>query len=186
MQLAMLDWLIVAATLAVCFAPALFFGSRAGKNTSEFFASGRVGALVAGRTVDGGDHVQQRHAEPGHRHRPPQRRGRELGLVGVRAHRRVDGVLLRAAVATFGRDDRPGVLRDALFGHGGRRGARVPRGLSRVLLQLHDHGDGEPGRVQDRRRFSSASSGGRRWCSSACSTSPSPRTPACGACWSST
>ena len=41
MQLATIDWLILAATLAVCFAPALFFGRRAGKSTSEFFASGR-------------------------------------------------------------------------------------------------------------------------------------------------
>jgi len=41
MQLATIDWLILAATLAACFGPALFFGRRAGKNTSEFFASGR-------------------------------------------------------------------------------------------------------------------------------------------------
>jgi SSS family solute:Na+ symporter len=41
MQLATLDWLILLATLAICFAPALFFGRRASKNTSEFFASGR-------------------------------------------------------------------------------------------------------------------------------------------------
>ena len=41
MQLATIDWVILAATLAVCFAPALFFGRRAGKSTSEFFASGR-------------------------------------------------------------------------------------------------------------------------------------------------
>ncbi|AMY07843.1 Na(+)/glucose symporter [Luteitalea pratensis] len=41
MQLATIDWLILAATLAVCFAPALFFGRRAGTSTSEFFASGR-------------------------------------------------------------------------------------------------------------------------------------------------
>ena len=42
MRLQLLDWLIVAATLIVCFVPALFFGRRAGKNTSEFFASGRA------------------------------------------------------------------------------------------------------------------------------------------------
>src|SRR5687768_15599336 len=42
MRLQLLDWLIVAATLVVCFVPALFFGRRAGKNTSEFFASGRA------------------------------------------------------------------------------------------------------------------------------------------------
>jgi solute:Na+ symporter, SSS family len=40
-HLQLLDWLIVAAILIICFAPALFFGKRAGKNTSEFFASGR-------------------------------------------------------------------------------------------------------------------------------------------------
>src|SRR5215208_6728150 len=41
MQVHTLDWIIVLASLLICFAPALFFGKRAGKNTSEFFASGR-------------------------------------------------------------------------------------------------------------------------------------------------
>ena len=41
MHLQALDWLVVAATLAVCFVPALFFGKRSGKDTKEFFASGR-------------------------------------------------------------------------------------------------------------------------------------------------
>ena len=41
MQLQPLDWVIVAISLAVCFVPALFFGRRSGKNTTEFFASGR-------------------------------------------------------------------------------------------------------------------------------------------------
>ncbi len=41
MRLQLLDWLIVLATLLICFVPALFFGKRAGQNTSEFFASGR-------------------------------------------------------------------------------------------------------------------------------------------------
>jgi SSS family solute:Na+ symporter len=41
MHLQWLDWLIVAASLIVCFFPALFFGRRAGKSTAEFFASGR-------------------------------------------------------------------------------------------------------------------------------------------------
>ncbi len=41
MHLHTLDWIIVAATILVCFAPALFFGKRSGKSTSEFFASGR-------------------------------------------------------------------------------------------------------------------------------------------------
>jgi Na+/proline symporter len=41
MHLQPIDWAIVAFSLLVCFVPALFFGKRAGKNTSEFFASGR-------------------------------------------------------------------------------------------------------------------------------------------------
>ncbi len=41
MNLQPIDWIIVAATLVVCFFPAIFFGKRAGKNTSEFFVSGR-------------------------------------------------------------------------------------------------------------------------------------------------
>jgi solute:Na+ symporter, SSS family len=42
MHLQPLDWAIVALSLAICFCPALFVGKRAGKNTSEFFASGRA------------------------------------------------------------------------------------------------------------------------------------------------
>lgn len=42
MQLTTLDWIIVALTLIVCFVPALFFARRAGKSTTEFFASGRA------------------------------------------------------------------------------------------------------------------------------------------------
>lgn len=42
MHLEPLDWLVAAVCLIVCFAPALFFGKRAGQSTSEFFASGRA------------------------------------------------------------------------------------------------------------------------------------------------
>ena len=42
MQLHTLDWVIVLVTLAICFGPALFLGRRAGKNTAEFFVSGRA------------------------------------------------------------------------------------------------------------------------------------------------
>jgi Na+/proline symporter len=41
MHLQLVDWIIVAFTLVICFFPALFFGKLAGKNTAEFFASGR-------------------------------------------------------------------------------------------------------------------------------------------------
>jgi Na+/proline symporter len=42
MVLAPLDWVIVTATLLICFVPALFFARRAGRSSSEFFASGRA------------------------------------------------------------------------------------------------------------------------------------------------
>ena len=42
MQLQLLDWIIVAGCLLICFGPALLFGRRAGQSTSEFFVSGRA------------------------------------------------------------------------------------------------------------------------------------------------
>ena len=42
MQLQWLDWVVAGACLLICFAPALFFGKRAGQDTSEFFVSGRA------------------------------------------------------------------------------------------------------------------------------------------------
>ncbi len=42
MTLTALDWIVIACSLLLCFVPALFFGRRAGRSTSEFFASGRA------------------------------------------------------------------------------------------------------------------------------------------------
>jgi SSS family solute:Na+ symporter len=41
MHLKLLDWVIVAASLLICFVPALFFGRRSGKSTTAFFAASR-------------------------------------------------------------------------------------------------------------------------------------------------
>jgi SSS family solute:Na+ symporter len=41
MQLHTIDWIIAFFAIAICFVPALFLGKRSGKNTAEFFASGR-------------------------------------------------------------------------------------------------------------------------------------------------
>src|SRR5499427_4312188 len=41
MQLHTVDWIIAFISIAICFVPALFLGKRSGKNTAEFFASGR-------------------------------------------------------------------------------------------------------------------------------------------------
>jgi len=41
MHLTWIDWAIVAASILICFVPALFYAKRSSKSTSEFFASGR-------------------------------------------------------------------------------------------------------------------------------------------------
>src|SRR5271170_859488 len=41
MHLQTIDWLIIAASLLICFIPALFVGKKSGESTTEFFASGR-------------------------------------------------------------------------------------------------------------------------------------------------
>ncbi len=41
MRLQWIDWIIVLASLLVCFLPALLYGKRSAKSTSEFFVSGR-------------------------------------------------------------------------------------------------------------------------------------------------
>src|SRR2546430_15533416 len=43
MHLQPVDWIIAFVSVAICFVPALFFGKRSGKNTAEFFSSGRSG-----------------------------------------------------------------------------------------------------------------------------------------------
>jgi SSS family solute:Na+ symporter len=42
MILTLLDWAIVAASIIICFIPALFMARRAGSSTAEFFTSGRA------------------------------------------------------------------------------------------------------------------------------------------------
>ena len=41
MHLTALDWIIALLAVGICFAPALFLGRRSGKDTAQFFASGR-------------------------------------------------------------------------------------------------------------------------------------------------
>jgi hypothetical protein len=90
----------------------------------------------------------------------------QLAVVGVRADRRGDGVLLRAAVAALRRDDRPRVLRAALLGQGRVARARLPRRLPRAVLQLLHHGDGQRSRRARSPTSCSACRRGRR--SSSC------------------
>ena len=140
MTLQPIDWVIVLFTLLICFVPALFFGKRAGKSTSEFFASGRsVPWWLAGLSMvattfssDTPNWVTQQV--------------RQYGVAGnwqwwAFVLTGVSTVFFFARlVAPIRRDDRPRVLRAALLGHGGLGRARLPRGLSRPVLQLLHHG----------------------------------------------
>src|SRR5438034_4497879 len=52
MHLVALDWIVLAITLIVCCAPSRLLGRRAGRNTSEFFVSGRAAPWwLAGRSM---------------------------------------------------------------------------------------------------------------------------------------
>jgi Na+/proline symporter len=42
MHLAPIDWTVIAASIVISFAPAIFFAKRAGSSTTEFFTSGRA------------------------------------------------------------------------------------------------------------------------------------------------
>lgn len=42
MRLVWIDWIIIVISVSICFVPALLFSRRAGKNTAEFFTSGRA------------------------------------------------------------------------------------------------------------------------------------------------
>ena len=167
MHLQAVDWLIVAVSLAVCFVPALFFGKRAGRSTSEFFASGRavpwwLGGLSMVATTFSSDtpnlvtDIVRRNGVAGN----------WVWWAFV-----LTGVSTVFFYARLWR--RSGVLTDLEFyeiRYSGRaasivRGFRVD--LSGPALQLHDHGGRESGGVQDRRRCCSASSAGRRSRSSA-------------------
>ena len=56
MTLQTIDWIIVLASVLVCFLPALAFGKRSGKDTAEFFASGRsVPWWLAGTSMVAGN-----------------------------------------------------------------------------------------------------------------------------------
>ena len=52
MHLTWIDWAIVAASILICFVPALFYAKRSSESTSDFFASGRsVPWWLAGRSM---------------------------------------------------------------------------------------------------------------------------------------
>jgi Na+(H+)/acetate symporter ActP len=150
MHLQLIDWVIVLATLLICFVPALFFGKRAGKNTSEFFASGRsVPWWLAGLSM-----VATTFSSD-----TPNWVTEQVRKFGVAGNWQWWAFVLTGVSTVFffarlwrrsGGDDGPGVLRTALFGQGRLRRARFPRGLSGPVLQLLHHGHGDPGRVQDR------------------------------------
>ena len=181
-----LDWLIAAIAVFICFAPAFFVGKRAGKNTTEFFASGRsvpwwLGGLSMVATTFSSD--------------TPNLVTDIVRRNGVAGNWVWWAFLLTGMATVFFYARlwrRSGVMTDLEFyeirysGTAARRRPRVPGRLPWVPVQLHDHGDGEPGRLQDRRDpvrpASLADAALRR----RAERGVRGDTPACGACSSST
>ncbi len=168
MQLQPLDWIVAILCVLVCFVPALFFGRRAGKNTSEFFASGRsvpwwlaglsmVATTFSSDTPNLVTDIVRRNGVAGN----------WVWWAFV-----LTGVSTVFFYARLWR--RSGVMTDLEFyeirysGTAAQRGPRLPRDLSGPAVQLHDHGDGEPGRRARSPGSCSASIAGRRCSSSAC------------------
>ena len=186
MHLQPIDWVIVFASLLVCFIPALFFGKRAGKSTAEFFASGRavpwwlaglsmVATTFSSDTPNLVTDIVRRNGVAGN---------------WVWWAFTLTGVATVFFYARLWR--RSGVMTDLEFyeiRYSGKA-AGVVRGFRSVylglVLQLHHHGHGEPGRLQDRQRPLRNAALADAALHLRSSTWPSPPSPACGASWSST
>ena len=150
MQLQTLDWVIALASVAICFAPALFFGKRSGKSTAEFFASGRsvpwwlaglsmVATTFSSDTPNLVTDIVRRQGVAGN----------WVWWAFV-----LTGVATVFFYARLWR--RSGVMTDLEFyeiRYSGKAASVVrgiPRGVPGPALQLHDHGHREPGGLQDR------------------------------------
>jgi len=184
MQLHLLDWIIVAFILLICFGPALFFRKRSGKNTSEFFASGRA--------VPGGWPACPWWPPRSAATRPiwspissAATGSPELGLVGLHPDRRRHGLLLRPDVAPFRSPDDLEFYEIRYSG----KAASVVRGFRSVYLGFIFNCIIMATVNLAACKIAAVLFGFercRRSFSSACSTSSSPRSPAFGASSSST
>ena len=110
MHLHTLDWIIAAASILICFVPALFFGKRSGKSTAEFFASGRsVPWWLAGLSMVATTFSSDTPNLVANFVRTQGVAGNwqwwAFTLTGV-----VDGLFLCAPLAALRRPNRPGVL----------------------------------------------------------------------------
>ncbi len=119
MTLALSDWLIVALYFVASAAIALVYTRRASESLEDYFVSGRCAPLVAGRHLDGGDHLRGGHAAGRRRAGRQVRGGGQLALVERRDLGNPDRVLLRPALAAGRRADR---LEFAELRYGGQAG----------------------------------------------------------------
>ena len=107
--------------------------------------------LVAGRHVDGRDHLRCRHAAGRHRTGLLARHLRELAVVGLPAVGHDDGLSLCPAVATLRPADRRTVRGDPLLRQARGVPARLSRHLSRAADELRHPRLGDEGDDQYRR-----------------------------------
>ena len=109
MQLALIDWLAVAAYFLFNILIGLYYGKRATASTEDYFIGGTQGLLVAGRHLHGGHDLCRRYAAGRHRTCSQLRNRRELALVEHADERHADGLSLCPFVAPRRGPDRCGV-----------------------------------------------------------------------------
>jgi len=185
MHLHLLDWIIVLLTIAVCFIPALFVAKRSGKDTSEFFASGRAVpwwlagvSMVATTFASDTPNLVTNF-------RPHARSCRELAVVGLHAHRDSHSLLLCSSLAALRRAD--GLEFYELRYSG--KAAMVVRGFRSLYLGFFFNCIIMATVNLAACKIAAIMFGFSRWkrsSPSASSTSSSPPIQAFGECWSST
>ena len=151
MRFSAIDWAVVVVYFGLTLAVGLLDRPAGRSQLGRVLSLRPLDALVVAGALDGGHHLLDRHTQPGDRHHPHRRRGRQLGVVGLSLDRHADRLCLRPAVAPLGSADRHRVLRAPLQRPCRRLPARLPGDLPRGLLQRHGHGRGHTGGDQDRR-----------------------------------
>ena len=144
MTLALSDWLIVALYFIVSAGHRPDLHPPGQRVVGRVFRRRACAPLVAGRDLDGRDHLRRGYAARRRGAGLQVRGGRQLALVERRDLGNPDRVLLRPALAARRRPHRSRIRRDPLWREAGGRPAGVSSAVSRASHQPDHHGVGHP------------------------------------------
>ena len=151
MNFTILDWSAIVGYLLITLDPRPLLPPPLRQERGRLLSLRTQRELVAGRHLDGRDHLRRRHSAG--RHRPGLLTGhrRQLALVVVPALRDDDRLPLRASVAALRPAHRRAVCRDALLRQARRVSPRISRHLPRPADELPHPRMGDEGHDHDRR-----------------------------------